>query len=135
MGFTVTAVREAPLVRYEKVGRLIPGDTDVIRMMLDGTGEIGVIPVTDLLLLFGGIAPDGVAMSESGNRVFHRLNFDFSNSPFRKELMSDFFGCILMKSGICCFPTHSSLQKLLIHLIQSIEVMNERYERICIHSG
>jgi hypothetical protein len=70
MGFTVTAVREAPLVRYEKVGRLIPGDTDVIRMMLDGTGEIGVIPVTDLLLLFGGIAPDGVAMSESGNRVF-----------------------------------------------------------------
>ena len=69
MGFTVTAVREAPLVRYEKVGRLIPGDTDVIQMMLDGTGEIGVILMADILLLFGGIAPDGLSLSESGNRV------------------------------------------------------------------
>jgi len=69
MGFTVTSVKETPLVRYEKVGRLIPGDNDTIRMMLDGTGEIGVIPMTDILLLFGGIAPDGLALSESGNRV------------------------------------------------------------------
>ncbi len=69
MGFTVTSVKEAPLVRYEKAGRVIPGDGDTIRMMLDGTGEIRVIPVTDVLLLFGGIAPDGLAISESGNRV------------------------------------------------------------------
>ncbi len=69
MGFTVTAVKEKPLVRYEKVGRLIPGDGDRIWMMLDGTGEIGVIPVTDILLLLGGIAPDGLALSESENRV------------------------------------------------------------------
>jgi hypothetical protein len=69
MGFTVTSVKEIPSVRYEKVGRLIPGDNDTIRMMLDGTGEIGVIPMTDILLLFGGIAPDGLSLSESGNRV------------------------------------------------------------------
>ena len=69
MGFIVTSVKETPLVRYEKVGRLIPGDGDSIRMMLDGTGEIGMIPVTDILLLFGGIAPDGLSLSESGNRV------------------------------------------------------------------
>lgn len=69
MGFTVTSVKETPLVRYEKVGRFIPGDGDRIRMMVDGTGEIGVIPMTDILLLFGGIAPDGLSLSESGNRV------------------------------------------------------------------
>ena len=69
MGFTVTSVKEEPPVRYEKVGRLIPGDGDRIWMMLDGTGEIGVIPVTDILLLLGGIAPDGLALSESENRV------------------------------------------------------------------
>lgn len=69
MGFTVTSVKEEPPVRYEKVGRLIPGDGDRIWMMLDGTGEIGVIPVADILLLFGGIAPDSLALSESGNRV------------------------------------------------------------------
>jgi len=69
MGFIVTSVKETPPVRYEKVGRLIPGDGDTFRMMLDGTGEIGVIPMADILLLFGGIAPDGLSLSESGNRV------------------------------------------------------------------
>jgi len=67
MGFTVTSVKETPPVRYEKVGRLIPGDGDTFRMMLDGTWEIGVIPMADILLLFGGIAPDGLSLS--GNRV------------------------------------------------------------------
>jgi hypothetical protein len=38
-------------------------------VILDRIGEIGVIPVPDILLLFGGIAPDGLALSESGNRV------------------------------------------------------------------
>ncbi len=28
-----------------------------------------MIPVPDILLLFGGIAPDGLAFSESGDRV------------------------------------------------------------------
>jgi len=69
MGFIVTSVKDTPPVRYEKVGRLIPGDNDCIRMMLDGTGEIGVIPMADILLLFGGIAPDGLSLSDSGNRV------------------------------------------------------------------
>lgn len=69
MGFTVTSVREMPPVRYEKVGRLIPGDHDTISIIRDGIGEIGSIPTTDILLLLGGTAPDGLCMSASGNRV------------------------------------------------------------------
>ncbi|HPY60437.1 MAG TPA: hypothetical protein PLG55_06925 [Methanospirillum sp.] len=38
-------------------------------MILDEKGEIGVIPVPDILLLLEGFAPDGLALSESGNRV------------------------------------------------------------------
>jgi hypothetical protein len=70
MGFTITSVREMPPVRYEKVGRLIPGDHDTISIIRDGTGEIGSIPTTDILLLLGGADPDGLSMSASGNRVF-----------------------------------------------------------------
>jgi len=44
--------------RYERVGRFIPGDGDRFRMMLDGSGEIGVILMADLLLLFGGMIQD-----------------------------------------------------------------------------
>ena len=40
-----------------------------IRVILDEKGEIGVIPVPDILLLLEGFAPDGLALSESGNRV------------------------------------------------------------------
>ena len=69
MTFTVTSVREAEPSRYEKVGRLIPGEGDMFRIMRDGKGEIGLFPKTDVLLLFGGLPPDGMKVSESGNRV------------------------------------------------------------------
>ncbi|OQA54412.1 MAG: hypothetical protein BWY45_02594 [Euryarchaeota archaeon ADurb.Bin294] len=67
--FTVISVKDTFRVRYEKAGRLIPGDNDTIRKMLDGTGEIGVIPMADIFLPFGGIAPDGLTLSESGDRI------------------------------------------------------------------
>jgi hypothetical protein len=38
-------------------------------MMLQGTGEIGVITVPNILLLLEGITPDGLIMSDLGNWV------------------------------------------------------------------
>lgn len=55
--------------RHYGLGRLVPGDGGCIRVILDEKGEIGVIPVPDILLLLEGFAPDGLALSESGNRV------------------------------------------------------------------
>lgn|GEM_PF-5897099 len=52
MRFVVTSVRETAQVRYEKVGRRVPGDGDGIRIIRDGTGEVGIMRLADLLLLF-----------------------------------------------------------------------------------
>ncbi len=69
MGVTVPSVRGVPPVRYEKVGRLIPGDQHTITIIRDGTGEIGSIPTADIILLLGGIPHDRLCLSASGNRV------------------------------------------------------------------
>ena len=42
---------------YLKVGRLLPGDNDVIRIVKDGTGEIGTVTKADAILTCGGLEP------------------------------------------------------------------------------
>ena len=42
---------------YLKVGRLLPGDNDEIRIIKDGTGEIGTVTKADLILTCGGLEP------------------------------------------------------------------------------
>ena len=42
---------------YLKVGRLLPGDNDEIRIMKDGTGEIGRVTNADAILTCGGLEP------------------------------------------------------------------------------
>lgn len=69
MGFVVTSEREADPVRYEKVGRLLPGGDNTIRVMVDGFGEVMKVPKTDFLLLWNGLIPDRLRLSGSGNRV------------------------------------------------------------------
>ena len=43
--------------RYVKVGRLIAGDDGWIRLMKDGSGEIGRIHQSDILLTLAGMGP------------------------------------------------------------------------------
>lgn len=69
MTFTVTRVRDREPVQFEKVGRLLPDGDGIIRLMKDGSGEVMRIPKTDCILLFAGLTPDGMHLSESGNRV------------------------------------------------------------------
>lgn len=42
---------------YLKVGRLLPGKNDVIRIIKDGTGEIGTVTKADAILTCGGLEP------------------------------------------------------------------------------
>ena len=42
---------------YLKVGRLLPGKNDEIRIMKDGTGEIGTVTKADMILTCGGLEP------------------------------------------------------------------------------
>ena len=69
MGFHVTRVRETGPVRYEKVGRLLPDGEGEVRLIKDGHGEILRIHRTDLTLLSAGLPPEGLRISESGNRI------------------------------------------------------------------
>ena len=43
--------------QYLKVGRLLPGENDVIRIMKDGAGEIGTVTKADMILTCGGLEP------------------------------------------------------------------------------
>ena len=43
--------------RYLKVGRLLPGENDEIRIIKDGAGEIGTVTKTDAILTCGGLEP------------------------------------------------------------------------------
>ncbi|NLV26568.1 MAG: hypothetical protein GXY48_05315 [Methanomicrobiales archaeon] len=69
MGFVVTSERKADPVRYEKVGRLLPGENDEIRVMVDGFGEVFRIHRADFVILSGGLCPSGMRLSDSGSRV------------------------------------------------------------------
>ena len=42
---------------YLKVGRLLPGDNDEIRIIKDGPGEIGTVTRADMILTCGGLEP------------------------------------------------------------------------------
>lgn len=43
--------------QYLKVGRLLPGEISVIRIMKDGAGEIGTVSRADVILTCGGLEP------------------------------------------------------------------------------
>ena len=56
--------------QYVKVGRLIPGDNDEIRIIKDGTGEIGRIHQSDILLTLAGMGPvERFQLSSSGSSI------------------------------------------------------------------
>jgi hypothetical protein len=56
--------------RYEKVGRLMAGDDGWIRLMKDGSGEIGRIHQSDILLTLAGIGPvERFQLSSSGSSI------------------------------------------------------------------
>ena len=56
--------------QYVKVGRLIAGDDGWIRLMKDGSGEIGRIHQSDILLTLAGMGPvEQVQLSSSGGSV------------------------------------------------------------------
>ena len=40
---------------YLKVGRLLPGENGIIRIMKDGSGEIGAVARADVILTLAGI--------------------------------------------------------------------------------
>ena len=43
--------------QYLKVGRLLPGDMDEIRIIQDDVGEIGTVTKADAILTCGGLEP------------------------------------------------------------------------------
>ena len=56
--------------RYVKVGRLIAGDDGWIRLMKEGSGEIGRIHQSDILLTLAGMGPvERLELSSSGSSV------------------------------------------------------------------
>ncbi len=69
MTFVVTSSRDRPPVRYEKVGRLIPGEKGMVAVIRDGYGVIQVIPTGDLILVLNGMIVPGLMCSSSGNRI------------------------------------------------------------------
>lgn len=69
MKFVITSERPRPSVRYEKVGRLRPGETGVIEVILDGHGVIRTIPTGDFVLVLNGLFALDLELSESGNRI------------------------------------------------------------------
>ena len=69
MTFIVTSEREMPPIRYEKVGRLRPGEDGMIDVIRDGNGVIRSIPSGDLILLLNGLPAADLKLSESGNRI------------------------------------------------------------------
>ena len=69
MQFVGTSEREVPSVRYEKAGRLRPGDNGVIEAIRDGYGEIQSLPTGDVILTLNGLPVDGISVSESGKMI------------------------------------------------------------------
>jgi hypothetical protein len=53
--FIVTSERDKPPIRYEKVGRLRPGEEGMIDVITDGNGVIRSIPTGDLILMLNGL--------------------------------------------------------------------------------
>lgn len=43
--------------RYLKVGRLLPGDNDEIRIINDYRGDVGTVTKADMILTCGGLEP------------------------------------------------------------------------------
>lgn len=41
---------------YLKIGRLLPGENDMIRIMRDGAGEIGTVSRADVILTCGDLS-------------------------------------------------------------------------------
>jgi hypothetical protein len=48
---------EECMSHYLKVGRLVPGENNLIRIMKDGSGEIGTVTKADMILTCGGLEP------------------------------------------------------------------------------
>jgi len=67
--FIVTSERDKPPIRYEKVGRLRPGEEGMIDVITEGNGVIRSIPTGDLILMLNGLTVPGLKLSESGNRI------------------------------------------------------------------
>lgn len=69
MPFVVTSEKEAPRVRYEKVGRLRPGESQIIEVIRDEYGVLRIIPVSDFIMVMNGLFVQDLELSESGNRI------------------------------------------------------------------
>ena len=69
MSFVVTSEREAPSIRYEKVGRLRPGENGVIEVIRDGSGVLGIIPTGDVILALNGLSIPGLSVQDSGKMM------------------------------------------------------------------
>ena len=56
--------------QYVKVGRLIAGDDGWVRLMKDGSGEIGRIHQSDILFTLAGMGPvERLELSNSGKSI------------------------------------------------------------------
>jgi hypothetical protein len=69
MPFVVTSERDAPAVRYEKVGRLYPGEDGMIEVIRDGVGVIGIIPIGDVILVLNGLSVPMLSVNNSGKMM------------------------------------------------------------------
>lgn len=69
MSFVIRSEKEIPQVRYEKIGRLRPGEKGIIEVIRDGHGIIQTIPTGDLILALNGMPVPDLKISGSGNRL------------------------------------------------------------------
>ena len=70
MTFTVTSERESH-VRYEKIGRLRPGENGMIEVIRDGNGLIRNVHTGYLILLLSGLPVPDLNLSESRKPDYH----------------------------------------------------------------
>ena len=70
MTFIVTSERESH-VRYEKIGRLRPGENGMIEVIRDGNGLIRNVHTGDLILLLSGLPVPDLNLSESRKPDYH----------------------------------------------------------------
>jgi|GEM_PF-538387 len=69
MPFVIISEHESGQTRYEKVGRLRPGENGIIEVIRDGHGVIRSVRVKEVVLALNDLLVDGLKASESGNRL------------------------------------------------------------------
>lgn len=86
MPFVIRSEHESGRRRYEKVGRLRPGEKGIIEVILDGHGVIRSIRVEEFILGLNGLLVEGLKITESEKRIVISGNYGGEYSVLTKQV-------------------------------------------------